>query len=345
MSEEISASLEGLVQSAEQGDPKSMHLLGKHYFESGDHVNAERWYLRSIEQGNVDSMVNIGVLYFTDGDFDKAKYWYSKAIEFGDSGGMYNLAVLLDAMGLKEQSADWFKKAAELGDSSAMYNLALYFDETGRKEESVAWYYKAIAAGDEDAENNLRILLRELGREQGITMPDTNLFLKLHPTVEQNEMDSAFNAALQALQEDSENSDARAIVTNLADKGHDKARLASAVVFIIVENPEEAHWDLRHVNALEDEDFKSIVNLLTSCDSQGVPLRQTEISREIAEFVREKSAIVSENYPDYWWIAYRSADFAAEVFLDGGVITDYEVDSIQEAYEDLLEEPEMWEEE
>ena len=126
-----------------------MHLLGKHYFESGDLAQAEQWYLRSIEQGNVDSMVNIGVLYFTDGDFDKAKYWYQHASDFGESLATYNMGVLLGSIGKREEAIEWYFKAVELGEKNALLNLALLLNETGRKQESIEWYYKAIASDSE----------------------------------------------------------------------------------------------------------------------------------------------------------------------------------------------------
>ena len=349
MSDEITASLEVLAQSAEQGNSDSMHLLGKHYFECGDHVQAEKWYLRSIELGNVNSMVNIGVLYFTDGDIDKAKYWYQHASDFGDSGGMYNLAVLLDAIGLREESADWFKKAAELGDSSAMYNLALYFDETGRKEESIAWYYKAIAAGDEDAENNLGILLRKLGRESELKTLDINiktnlhhipnLFFMLSPVDEVSEHDKEFNVALRTLQQFPDDNYSLNVLGKLVDRNHDKARMASALRYLLIGNEKEATYDLRHVDNVEDPEFNCIIDMLSSEDDANEPIQNQKITSEMAEFVLDQWEIISESDSLYWLDAFWTADITAELFLQGCKITDYEIVDFLFAYETLSSDP------
>jgi len=82
---------------------------------------------------------------------------------------------------------------------------------------------------------------------------------------------------------------------------------------------------------------------LSTIDDAGTRTRQHEITREVAEFVQEKSALISDNDPDYWWAVCRNADFAAEAFLDGLLITDFEVDTIKSVYDNLLDQPEIWE--
>ena len=149
--------------------------------------------------------------------------------------------------------------------------------------------------------------------------------------------------ALRVLQKNPTDDDAKNTLISLSEHGHDKAKLASAIVFIRVANNEEAHWDLRRVENIEDEDFKNIVRHLSAVDDGGKPSRQEEITKEIAEFVQEKSALISDNDPDYWWTVCRNADFAAEAFLDGLLITDFEVDTINNVYDHFLDNPEIWE--
>jgi tetratricopeptide (TPR) repeat protein len=341
--------LDVLIERAERGDVTSIHALGKHYFESGDHTQAEIWYLRSIELGNVDSMVNIGVLYFTDEDFDKAKYWYQKASEFGDSGAMYNMAVLHDAMGNKEESIEWYQKAAELGDSGAMYNLAIHLDETGRKEESVEWNYKAMAAGDEDAFNNLRILLRELGRNNEVTslekrfnspsLATRNLFLMLSEIEETSEQDKEFNVALRTLQHFSDDKSALNAVSELVDRNHDKSRMASALKYIEIGNEREAIYDLRHVDNVEDPEYIAIIEMLSSVDNSGELTQNQKITEEMADFVLDQWEIISEVDSLYWLDAYWTADITAELFLEGSRVTDYEIDDFLLAYRMLKDDP------
>jgi hypothetical protein len=175
------------------------------------------------------------------------------------------------------------------------------------------------------------------------TYSDENLFLALHSVEEKNEEDKKFNLALNRLQDNSADDDAKNTMISLSEHGHDKAKLASAIAFIRVANNEEAHWDLRRVESIEDEDFQYIVRHLSTFDDAGTPTRQQEITREVAEFVQEKSALISDNDPDYWWVVCRNADFAAEAFLDGMLITDFEVDTIKSVYDNLLDQPEVWE--
>ena len=174
------------------------------------------------------------------------------------------------------------------------------------------------------------------------TSLEENLFLALHSVEEKNEEDKQFNLALNALQKNPADDDAKNTLISLSEHGHDKAKLASAIVFIRVANNEEAHWDLRRVENIEDEDFKYIVRHLSTFDDAGKPGRQEEITREVAEFVQEKSALISDNDPNYWWTVCRNADFAAEAFLDGLLITDFEVDTIKSVYDYLMDEPEIW---
>ena len=306
-----------LVEKAEGGDLESLHALGKHYFESGDHAQAEQWYLRSIELGNVDSMVNIGVLYFTDGGFEKAKYWYQHASDFGDSGAMYNMAVLLDA--------------------------------TGKKEESVEWYYKAVVAGDEDAEHNLRILLQELGRDSELQALEVkiktksfhipNLFFMLNPIDEVSEDDKEFNLILLKLQEFPDDEDSLERLSKLVDRNHDKARMASALKFISIGTEKEATYDLRNVNNVEDPEFISIINMLCSVDEANEPIQNKKITSEMAEFVLDQCEIISESDGLYWFDAFWTADITAELFLQGSKVTDYEIEDFLFAYETLKNEP------
>ena len=175
------------------------------------------------------------------------------------------------------------------------------------------------------------------------TYSEENLFLAVHSVEEKNEADKQFNLALNILQNNPTDDDAKNTMISLSEHGHDKAKLVSAIVFIRVVNNEEAHWDLRRVENIEDEDFKYIVRHLSAVDDDGKPSRQQEITKEIAEFVQEKSALISDNDPDYWWTVCRNADFAAEAFLDGLLITDFEVETIKSVYDYLIDEPAIWE--
>jgi tetratricopeptide (TPR) repeat protein len=312
-----SGDLAMLIEKAEGGDLESLHALGKHYFESGDHAQAEQWYLRSIELGNVDSMVNIGVLYFTDGGFEKAKYWYQHASDFGDSSAMYNMAVLLDA--------------------------------TGKKEESVEWYYKAIVAGDEDAEHNLKILLSELGRDSELQALEVkiktkshhipNLFFMLNPIDEVSDDDKEFNLILRELQQFPDDEDSLERLSKLVDRNHDKARMASALKFISIGTEKEATYDLRHVENVEDPEFISIINMLCSVDDTNEPIQNKKITSEMAEFVLDQWETISELDSLYWLDAFWTADITAELFLQGSKITDYEIEDFLFAYETLKNEP------
>jgi TPR repeat protein len=56
-----------------------MHNLGVIFYESGDLVEAKKWYRRSAEAGDTDAMINLGVMANDAGDSEEAAEWFKLA--------------------------------------------------------------------------------------------------------------------------------------------------------------------------------------------------------------------------------------------------------------------------
>ena len=168
-------------------------------------------------------------------------------------------------------------------------------------------------------------------------MNKKDLFLKLNEVDEASDNDREFNIALKILQQNHEDEDALNMMLKLADRNHDKARMASAINFLSIGNDREAIMDLRYVDNVDDENFKQLIAMLSTVDDRGNRLQNEKISEEIAKYVQGR---LSDTDPDSWFDAFGTSDIATELFLDGALITDFEIQDVLETYEYLVENPE-----
>lgn len=85
------ASLEEIMQQAEEGDASAQFQLGTEY-ENGERITKDSdqsfvWYLKSAKQANADAQCAVGKAYFTgsgvERNFEEAYYWYSLAAKAG----------------------------------------------------------------------------------------------------------------------------------------------------------------------------------------------------------------------------------------------------------------------
>ncbi len=133
--QESYASLDSLINAAEQGDDESQYVLGHKYFSgdgvSQDYTEAAKWFLKAAEQGHIEAQYYLGTFY-RDGNGVPQYY--------------------LDA-------AKWCRKAAEQDYSAAQNMLGdLYYNGLGvaqDNKEAVRWYRQAAEQGYGDAQNNL----------------------------------------------------------------------------------------------------------------------------------------------------------------------------------------------
>ena len=163
-----------------------------------------------------------------------------------------------------------------------------------------------------------------------------DLFLNLNEVDETSDNDREFNIALKKLQQNPEDEIALNTMLKLADRNHDKARMASAINFLSIGNDREAIMDLRYVDNVDDENFIQIIEMLSSVDAGGNRLQNEKVSKEMAEYVQER---LSDIDPDSWFDAFGTSDIAAELFLDGALITDFEIQDLLETYEYFVENP------
>ena len=147
--------------------------MAKHDTES------ESWFRKagpaveqSANQGDPNSMVILGVMASNgDGtvakDQAKAFEWYQRAAELGDRRGMFYLAnAYLNGDGTEKNESEafrWYRKAADLNSPACMTRLGdMYRDGVGVEQnygEAVRWYGAAVKLNDTEAMDALATLL------------------------------------------------------------------------------------------------------------------------------------------------------------------------------------------
>ena len=170
------ATIDELIQSAEQGNLKAQSHLGYMYYVGEgvkqDYVEAVKWYRQAAAQGDRDAQYNLAVAYaFGEGvkqDHGQAATWYRRAAEQSHIIAQYSLG-LSYAYGEgvpqdTQEAANWFEKAAKQGYARAQVHLASMYhigDGVGRNfKEAAKWYRKAADRGNPTAQYNLGSLYR-----------------------------------------------------------------------------------------------------------------------------------------------------------------------------------------
>lgn len=129
-----------LQQSAQRGDDRAQHLLGKLYL-AGSGIELEQ-------------------------DLVQAAYWTERAAHAGNAGAQETLAGLYaTGAGVPRDSilaAHWWRRAADQGRASAQFNLGLQY-ATGNgvpsdADEAVFWWAQAANAGSAVAQFNLGLM-------------------------------------------------------------------------------------------------------------------------------------------------------------------------------------------
>ncbi|GHU41272.1 hypothetical protein AGMMS50289_04140 [Betaproteobacteria bacterium] len=107
-----------------------------------------------------------GVTYYQTGDYVEAEKWFRQAAEQGDAGAQFNLGNMYDiGRGVEQSDAEavnWYRKAAEQGHTVAQYSLGeMYYRGRGipkNNAEARKWLNLAYAQGFAEA----GILLAEM---------------------------------------------------------------------------------------------------------------------------------------------------------------------------------------
>lgn len=158
--------VEGLVKSAEKGDPKAQCALGFAY-EKGRELpenrrKAIKWYKKSADQGFAKAQYRLAYLCrFGKGrpqDYDEAIRLYELAAEQGFAKAQYSLGSMYHfGEGVAQdysKALNWYKKSADRGNIYAQRCLGMLY-ESGKEEEisqdyeeSFRWYKRAAEQGD-----------------------------------------------------------------------------------------------------------------------------------------------------------------------------------------------------
>lgn len=157
-------------------------LKGEEYYNNGNFIEAEKWFLKAAEKGDVEAQFYLGWMYFngfgvTQSDAEAAK-WLSKAAGQGHTVAQFNLGWMhQNGRGVKQSDAEavkWYQMAAEQGNVYAQFYLGLmYQNGTGVAQddtEAVRWYREAAKQGYAPAQGSLGWMYQN---NKGVTQSDT----------------------------------------------------------------------------------------------------------------------------------------------------------------------------
>ena len=145
-------------------DAQQDYAVGLETYESGNAVEAARWFGMAAEQGLAEAQLQLGSLYYKGQgvaqDFGQALYWFIQAAEHGNAEAQTNLGYIYDkamagvAQDYKKAVA-WYRKAAEQGYANAQFDLGMmYYEGLGVLQDYIEahkWLNLAASNGHPDA--------------------------------------------------------------------------------------------------------------------------------------------------------------------------------------------------
>ena len=159
---------DGLLRSAQAGDPESQFKLGNMYLRGvGIEYDSEKaiyWLKAAASQGNTDAQFNVACCYLSGigvpQDKISAVMMFKEAADKGDLDALNNLAgCCLRGDGTSQDqssAAKYYRQAAEQGHPKAQYNYGeCLFNGYGVPKDTtsaVKWYRQAAEQGDPDGQ-------------------------------------------------------------------------------------------------------------------------------------------------------------------------------------------------
>tara|TARA_R110000787_G_scaffold169559_1_gene282246 strand:+ start:487 stop:1137 length:651 start_codon:yes stop_codon:yes gene_type:complete len=148
-------------------------------YETGDYVEAAKWYRLAAEQGDRAAPFILGKMYargegVPENHEEAVKWWRLSAEQSGDATEQLGLALIYDdGAGIPEDNVEavkWYRLAADQGDADAQLGLAgMYSRGEGVPEDYVqafTWLNLSAAKGNTYAAKNKEKLRKMMTSEQ-----------------------------------------------------------------------------------------------------------------------------------------------------------------------------------
>ncbi len=125
-------------------------MLGDYYFKTGDHANAEKYYLRALK---IDSLanyarLNLSSVYNAEGQNEKALAILQEALRVDANNPRinYNLALLQVELDKKVEALKYFEQAYKLKYTydRFYYNYALFLQQLGKSQQAETIFKEGI---------------------------------------------------------------------------------------------------------------------------------------------------------------------------------------------------------
>jgi len=140
--------LQNLMERATAGDPSSQNSLGLYYIQSGNSIEALKWWEKAASQNYAGACVNLGS-YYLEKENPKAKYWYLKGAELKDSLAYRGLGIYYDRIEKdSDVSLKWLKKGANAGDVNSQRILGFRFYRQNDFSSAISYFSPAVEKGD-----------------------------------------------------------------------------------------------------------------------------------------------------------------------------------------------------
>lgn len=164
-----------LRRQAERGHVAAQLVLGQALLDSGDAVQAARWFAIADAAGFAPAANMLGRCHEkgwgVPADPGQAAACYRRAAASGDPWGCYNLAnQYLRGRGVeRDRLESWrlFLQAARQGHGKSMNLVARFLDEgwdrPRDRQAALLWYRRSAEAGDYRGQHNLATALAEQG--------------------------------------------------------------------------------------------------------------------------------------------------------------------------------------
>lgn len=133
---------------ADAGNAAAQELLGSHLFGTGKYDSAIPWLEKSANQGDARSMYLVGSIYATRSgsraDIENAMHWLHAAADLGDSQAMWFLGDIYRVGEITPQdfveARKWFTKAAEAGNAESAAYLGRMDKDDGDLVGAYKWF-------------------------------------------------------------------------------------------------------------------------------------------------------------------------------------------------------------
>lgn len=156
---------EQLLSLTKSNDLEAITQLGRNALQSGDSIEAYKWFMKAAEQGYAVAEYNIGVCYLEGLGVKRntadAFNWTMKAAKQGFAPAQNNIGLLFfSGEGVEEDLAEGFKwcmKAAKQGDSQGQFNVGRFYGNgigtSKNSTEAFKWLMKSAEQNNPDAQN------------------------------------------------------------------------------------------------------------------------------------------------------------------------------------------------